>query len=97
MRKCRRLIYIAPSSAYGDAPTLPKSKDMAANAPVSWKPTAKPVAMIQVPPAASSDMATVVVSVVSEGGNPAAGPDRKKNWIDWFGRRLPASLLLPVF
>jgi nucleoside-diphosphate-sugar epimerase len=43
--KVRRLIYAASSSAYGDAPTLPKSEDMAPNPPISWKPTAKPVAM----------------------------------------------------
>ena len=43
--KVRRLIDAASSSAYGDAPTLPKSEDMAPNAPISWKPPAKPVAM----------------------------------------------------
>ena len=53
--------------------------------------------LIQVPPAASNDMATVVVLVVSKGGNPAAGPNRKRHWTGWFGRHLPASLLLPVF
>ena len=95
--KVRRLIYAASSSAYGDAPTLPKSEDMAPNPPISWKPRAKSIAMIQVPPAASSDMATVVVLVVSKGGNPAAGPNRKKHWTGWFGRRLPAALLRPVF
>ncbi len=74
--KVRRLIYAASSSAYRDAPTLPKSEDMASNPPISSKPPAKPVAMIQAP-AASSDMATVVVLVVSKGGSPAAGPNRK--------------------
>jgi hypothetical protein len=39
----------------------------------------------------------LVVLVVSKGGTPAAGPNRKKDWTDWFGRRLPASLLRPVF
>ncbi len=53
--------------------------------------------LIQVPPAASNDMATVVVLVVSKGGNPAAGPIRRKHWTDWLGRRLPAALLRPVF
>ncbi len=43
--KVRRLIYAASSSAYRDAPTLPKSEDMASNPPISWKPPAKPVAM----------------------------------------------------
>ena len=95
--KVRRLIYAASSSAYRDAPTLPKSEDMASNPPISRKPPAKPVAMIQVPSAASDDMATVVVLVVSKGGNPAAGPNRKKHWTGWFGLHLPASLLLPVF
>ena len=52
--KVRRLTYAASSSAYGDAPTLPKSEDMAPNPPISWKPQAKPVAVIQVPPAASN-------------------------------------------
>ena len=51
---------------------------------------------MQVPPAASNDVAIVVVLVVSKGGNPAAGPNRKKHWTDWFGRRLPAALLRPV-
>src|SRR6266851_4280950 len=51
---------------------------------------------IQGPPAAPNDMATVVVLVVSKGGNPAAGPNRKKHWTDWFGRHLPASRLRPV-
>jgi hypothetical protein len=35
--KLRRLNYAASSSAYGDAPTLPKSEVMAFNAPISWK------------------------------------------------------------
>jgi nucleoside-diphosphate-sugar epimerase len=43
--KVRRLIYAASSSACGDAPTLPKSEDMAPNPPISWKPRAKLVAM----------------------------------------------------
>jgi nucleoside-diphosphate-sugar epimerase len=43
--KVRRLIYAASSSAYGDAPTLPKSEDMAPNPPISCKPPAKPVPM----------------------------------------------------
>ena len=43
--KVRRLIYAASSSAYGDAPTVPKSEDMAPNPPISWKPRAKLVAM----------------------------------------------------
>ena len=51
--KVRSLFYAA-SSSYGDAPTLPKSEDMAPNPPISWKPQAKPVAVIQVPPAASN-------------------------------------------
>jgi hypothetical protein len=70
--KVRRLIYGASPSAYDDAPTLPKGEDMASNPPISWKPPAKPVAMIQVPPAASNDMATVVVLVVSKGGKPCS-------------------------
>jgi hypothetical protein len=40
--KVRRLIYAASSSAYGDAPTVPKSEDMAPNPPFSWKTAAKP-------------------------------------------------------
>ncbi len=43
--KVRRLIYAASSSAYGGAPTLPKSENMASNPPISSKPPAKPVAM----------------------------------------------------
>ncbi len=42
--KVRSLFYAA-SSSYGDAPTLPKSEDMASNPPISSKPPAKPVAM----------------------------------------------------
>ena len=43
--KVRLLIYAASSSAYGDAPTLPKSEDMAPNPTISCKPPAKPVPM----------------------------------------------------
>src|SRR6266404_2032752 len=50
-----------------------------------------------VPPAASNDMASVVVLVVSWGGNRAACPNRKKHWTDWLGRRGPGVLLGPVF
>jgi|HubBroStandDraft_6_1064221.scaffolds.fasta_scaffold337165_2 nucleoside-diphosphate-sugar epimerase len=35
--KVRRLIYAVSSSAYGNAPTLPKFEDMAPNPP-PWKP-----------------------------------------------------------
>ena len=103
--KVRRLIYAASSSAYGDVPNCRRVKTWHPIRLSPWKPPAKPVAMqtesgdllIQVPHAASNNMATVVILVVSKGGNPAAGPNRKKHWTGWFGRHLPASLLLPVF
>ena len=72
--KVRRLIYAASWSAYGDAPTLPKSEDMASNPPISWKPPAKPIAMIQGPPAVSNDMATVVI-LGFEGREPCSGSE----------------------
>jgi hypothetical protein len=70
---------------------------MAFNPPISLSPPAKPVAIIQVPSARANHVATVVVLVVSKGGNPAEGPNRKEDWTDWFGRHLPAALLRPVF
>ncbi len=54
------------------------------------------VAMIEVPPAASNHMASVVV-VVSKGGNPAASPNRKTRRTDWSDCRVPSALHRAVF
>ena len=37
------------------------------------------------------------VPLVLKGGKPAAGPNRKKHWNIWVGRRVPAALLRPAF
>jgi hypothetical protein len=41
----RRLIYAALSWAYGNAPTLQQSEEMAPTPPIFWKSPAKLVAM----------------------------------------------------
>jgi hypothetical protein len=51
----------------------------------------------KVPPAASNDIAGVVVIVVSLGGNPATCPSREKHRTDRFARRVPAVQLRSVF
>jgi nucleoside-diphosphate-sugar epimerase len=64
--KVRRLIYAASSSVYDNAPNLleaPKQN------PLPCKTQSENL-LIEVPHAASNDMATVVVWVLSKGGNP---------------------------